>query len=232
MKISVVMATYNGAKYIYDQVSSILTQLSEGDEIIISDDSSTDDTLNIVRDFKDPRIKIYINQYSRGPIQNFENALLKSTGDYIFLADQDDVWYENKIAMVVDKLKYYDCVVHNADIVDEDLNFKKVTLFDIYRSKKGIFKNIYKNSFVGCCMAFNKKILNKALPFPPQIPMHDSWIGLVSEKNGKSLFLNETLIYYRDHGNNATTTGSGKSNQTFSKKLFDRFQLSINILLR
>ena len=91
------MATYNGSRYIKEQIDSILSQLSALDELIISDDHSTDSTYKIIKSYNDNRIKFYLNELEKGVTHNFENALLHSKGDTIFLADQDDVWNKEKI---------------------------------------------------------------------------------------------------------------------------------------
>lgn len=123
--ISVCIATHNGEKYIKEQLDSILCQLSTEDEVVISDDGSTDSTLEILSDYNDSRIKVY--QYkqpykSRHPhsyvCKNFENALKHAEGDYIFLSDQDDYWMEGKVDKCVELLKTNLLVVHNADLVD------------------------------------------------------------------------------------------------------------------
>ena len=95
MKISVCIATYNGAKYIEEQVQSILYQLSEKDEIINSDDGSKDNTLAIIKSLNDARIKVIHNTLKHGLVSNFENAIKHADGDYIFLSDQDDIWTSN-----------------------------------------------------------------------------------------------------------------------------------------
>ena len=163
--ISVCMATYNGEKYIKEQLSSILSQLSEKDEIIVSDDSSTDKTVEIIESFQDKRIKILKNNKFRQPNLNFENALKYSKGDIIFLSDQDDVWIENKVEIILNQLKKYDLIVSDAFITNEKLNITNDSLFSEVNSNRGILKNIIKNTYYGCCMAFKRKVLKKALPF-------------------------------------------------------------------
>ncbi|EXY58193.1 glycosyltransferase, partial [Bacteroides fragilis] len=95
--ISVCIATYNGEKFIVEQLKTILSQLTDFDEIIISDDHSSDCTLSLIRSFRDPRIKIYLNENDKGYTSNFENALKKATGEIIFIADQDDIWKKDKV---------------------------------------------------------------------------------------------------------------------------------------
>jgi glycosyltransferase involved in cell wall biosynthesis len=103
--ISVCMATYNGAKYIKEQMDSILCQLGKDDEVVVSDDGSTDSTLDIVAEYGDSRIKIVRNTGAHNFIRNFENSLKAAHGDYIFLADQDDVWLPDKVAKIMQILR-------------------------------------------------------------------------------------------------------------------------------
>lgn len=218
--ISVCIATYNGAKYINEQIKSILSQLSLEDEIIISDDSSTDNTLEIIKKIKDNRIKIFPNQTFRNPIFNFENALKLAKGDYIFLADQDDVWLKNKVSIVKEELVFHDVVITNCKIVDKNLKPINVSFFDLYKSKNGFISNLLKNSYLGCCMAFRKEILPMVLPFPKNIPMHDIWIGIVAELFYKSKFIQQPLVLYRRHGENESPAGEYSPFNFYNKVIF------------
>src|SRR6478736_1009903 len=121
-KVSVVMAVYNGEKYIKDQLNSILSQIDDSTEVIISDNGSIDNTLEIIKEFKDPRIKLYQNEEYKGSAFNFEFGLKKASGNIIFLSDQDDVWLENKVTVVKEYLKRYDLIITDCKIVDENLN--------------------------------------------------------------------------------------------------------------
>lgn len=200
--ISVAMATYNGEKYIKEQLESILKQLSDSDEVIISDDGSIDNTRKIIEEFNDKRIKI-IDGPKKGIKQNFANAIKNCNGKYIFLADQDDIWLDNKVDKVLSFFKNnITCVLHDAKIVDSNLNIIDTSFFKYRKTKLGKINNIIKNSYIGCCMAFDSKLKDKILPIPNNIEMHDQWIGLISEKYGKSVLLNEQLILYRRHNNN------------------------------
>ena len=229
--ISVCMATYNGEKYIRDQLQSILTQLSENDEVIISDDSSTDQTINIIQDLNDDRIILLENQKFNSPIYNFENALKFASGDIIFLSDQDDIWKAGKVKIMKNYIKNYNLVLSDAEIIDGEGRILEESFYKINRSKGGIIRNIVKNSYLGCTMAFNRKILNKILPFPKDLPMHDWWIGLISEMYGKVYFLEDKLISYRRHENNATKTGS-KSNYNLFQKIKFRYILFKNLFIK
>ncbi len=215
--ISVCIPTYNGEKYIYDQLISILSQISDCDEIIISDDSSTDNTLSIIRGIDDPRIHIYSDNHFHSPVYNIENAIRHANGEYIFLSDQDDIWIDNKVSIMMSYLKEYDCVVSDAIVVDSNLTTIYPSFFKLRNSGVGILKNIIKNSYVGCCMAFRSSLLTKIIPFPRNIPMHDIWIGLNAEKYGKSIFIDDRLIMYRRHSNNASVTAEKSNNSLFRK---------------
>ena len=206
IRVSVAMATYNGEKYIKDQIDSILVNLKENDELIISDDGSTDKTLKIIGEYKDYRIKV-LEGPRKGVKQNFANAIKHAKGKYIFLSDQDDVWMPDKVQEVlsiIDK-ENCTCVVHDCEVFDSDTKGIMYNSFFEYRnSGKGIIKNIWKNTYIGCCMAFKASIKDKILPIPNDIEMHDQWIGLLSEKYGKSVFIKKILIKYRRHVGNVS----------------------------
>ena len=135
--ISVCIATYNGEKFIKEQLDSILCQLSNDDEVIISDDGSTDKTIEIIESYNDDRIKIFhheknekLSKIKEGrnfyyATQNFSNALEKVSGDYVFLSDQDDIWLQNKVSRSLELLKKNDVIVHNYQVVDVNGNLTK-----------------------------------------------------------------------------------------------------------
>lgn len=204
--ISVALAAYKGERYIEEQLRSILPQLSADDEVIVSDDRPGGKTEKIVRSLmeEDPRI-VYVEGKGRGVVQNFVNAIRYCRGDRIFLCDQDDVWLPDKVLRVNEAFESgATLVLHNAYITDENLNITDYSFFQKRKSKKGFFRNIVKNSYMGCCMAFDRSLLKKIMPIPRYIPMHDQWIGLMGERYGKVAFVDAPLIYYRIHGNNVT----------------------------
>lgn len=208
-KISVAMATYNGEKYIKEQVLSIVNQLNKEDELIISDDGSIDCTLKIIKSLakKYSQIKI-LEGPKKGVKANFNNAILHCSGKYIFLADQDDIWLDKKVETVLKCFENNDCVcvVHDAYVKDKKLKETLIDSFHDYRkSSSGILKNIYKNRYLGCCMAFSKQLKNEILPIPDNIEMHDQWIGIICERYGKSIFIKDKLIAYRRHDENVSS---------------------------
>lgn len=228
--ISVCIATYNGEKYISEQLDSILSQLTPNDEVIISDDGSTDSTLSIIQAYCDHRIKIISNFHNQSPTFNFENALKATQGDYIFLADQDDVWMPNKVKICSKWLKNFDCVISDAEVTDSNLNIIEPSLYQMLHIKKGkIYNTFWKNGYTGCCMAFKKKVKDTALPFPKNIPMHDIWIGNVAAYMYKVKFIDDKLIYFRRH--NSTNSCNGKGSQySFWQQLLFRWNTIKNIL--
>ncbi|MGL4458190.1 MAG: glycosyltransferase family 2 protein [Plesiomonas shigelloides] len=205
------MATYNGERYIKEQIESILPQLNDGDELIVSDDGSTDKTLEIILSFESSKIKV-LQGPRNGLIKNFENAIYAAKGDYIFLCDQDDVWLKNKVDSFCSAFQSGgDLVVSDCHVVDANANIIEESFFSLRNSHPGLLSNLLQNSFLGCCMAFKAKLKPKILPFPEKIPMHDWWIGLVASLYGEVVFINQQLIFYRRHGNNASPTGNKSS---------------------
>lgn len=229
--VSVCMATHNGDAFLKEQIDSILSQLDLADELIIADDNSSDDTVQIIDTYNDPRIKLVRHKSAIGVSRNFESALNECKGDYIFLTDQDDVWLPDKKRISLEYLRHYDLVVSDCLIVDKSLAPEHSSFYNLNGSKKGFLKNLIKNSYMGCCMAFRRGLLKFALPFPLDIPMHDQWIGMVGELHGKVHFMNEVLIYHRKHLSNVTTTGK-TSQLTFGKKISSRYRILKNILRR
>ena len=208
IKVSVALAAYNGEKYIEEQISSILSELSANDEIIVSDDNPSSEMSKLVIDLskKDSRIK-YIEGPCMGVIKNFENALKHTSGDLIFLADQDDVWLPGKIKAVKSEVENgASLVMHDAKVVKTDLETVIMPSFFKYRNTKpGAFNNWVKNSYMGCCMAFRSAVKERALPIPTNIQMHDQWIGILADHYyGKSVLVPEQYLLYRRHDDNVS----------------------------
>lgn len=212
MKISVALAYYNGAEYIEEQLISILEQLSDQDEIVLSVDRAFDGSMDLLKSWEQKDKRVFItNGPSKGVVKNFEHAIRMCSGDLIFLSDQDDVWLPDKVKKV--RAAFQDkevmAVLHDAKIVDENLNEIEPSLFQIRGSQTGFFKNLWRNSYVGCCMAFRREIADKILPFPEDIYMHDYWIGATAEILGRVELIQEPLILYRRHSGNVTEMKHG-----------------------
>ena len=208
--ISVCMATFNGGKFIREQLESILSQLPADAEIVIADDGSTDDTLAVVESLGDSRICVLPAEKHLGVIYNFERALQSSKGEIVFLADQDDIWLPGKVEKVLATLNDADLVSHDAWMLrpSESSWVRVGKLSDIRAYRCGVVANWWKNSFTGCCLALRRNVLDKALPFPKNLPMHDQWLGLVAEKYFKVKSIDEPLVEYRQHSSNATHIGN------------------------
>jgi len=224
------MATHNGSAYLNEQVDSILKQLDINDELVISDDSSTDDTVTLIKQITDPRVRFLGSQYYGSPTLNFEYALTQASGDYIFLADQDDVWEPNKMAVVLPLLKKYELVLTDCQLVDQDGSKIKPSFFALRKSRPGFWYNLRRNSYMGCCMAFRSTLLTHALPFPSHIHMHDWWIGLLAEARGQVHFISQPLLQYRRHGSNASPTG--ESTYPLWQQIYNRLWMGWAVMRR
>jgi glycosyltransferase involved in cell wall biosynthesis len=221
--ISVALAVYNGEKFLPEQLDSILCQLEEGDEIVVSYDRSTDCTLDLLREYqkKYPQVKV-IENTNPGIAGNFNNALLACTGDYLFICDQDDRWAETKRRDVVARFESTGCdmVIHNGVHMDTEGKIISEPFFTIYRIGDGKLRNLLKPRYSGCCTAFTAEMAKKILPIPSDIDAYDHWVGMVGEFAGKISYEEKVLLYHRLHGNNATV-----SSRSIGKILKARFGL-------
>lgn len=235
--ISVCMATYNGARFIKEQLNSILSQISANDEVIISDDGSTDGTLEIIMGYNDSRIRLFHhisnNAFSNHEktAANFENALMQAKGDYIFLSDQDDIWLRNKVAVCMEYLKKFDFIVHGKTYIDGYNHILAINDSKFEKIPNNWFFLAMHMTLYGCCYAFSRKILDIALPFPDKVVGHDHWLSVISVRFYSVFFVKEPLILYRLHSDSVS---HGKSLSFFEKvsyriKLFhmlrERFRL-------
>jgi glycosyltransferase involved in cell wall biosynthesis len=211
-RLSVCMAAHNGARFIREQVESILSQLTADDEIVVVDDASSDETVAILEDLRDPRMRIIVQSRNRGALKTFERALREARGEIIFLCDQDDVWRSDKVE---EMLRAFQCspsttlVLSDRELIDG----RGYSLDEPPHSRDhlplGVAATFIKNHYQGSTMAFRREILEAALPFPDSIPMHDSWIGLVNAVVGKAAYTPQKLVYYRRHPGNATSREHG-----------------------
>ena len=227
--IDVLMATYNGEKYVAEQIESILNQTYSAIRLLISDDASTDGTRQILQEYaeKDKRIQLFFQENNLGYIGNFEFLLTKVENEIFMLCDQDDVWKEDKIQKTYEK-----CQIEQADLVFTDLEVVDEHLKTIYPSfndymlltrKIKKYSSDYRmqylyNCVTGCTLLSKKKYIPDMLPLPKESKyvVHDLWIALtVMLKGGKVAYLDEKTIYYRQHGNNQI--GTEKTSHKFKK---------------
>ncbi|MCQ2515544.1 MAG: glycosyltransferase [Saccharofermentans sp.] len=225
--ISVAMASFNGERYIKNQIDSILMNLNDTDELVISDDGSTDNTIDIINSYNDKRIHL-ISGPKKGINKNFENAIIHCNGDIIFLSDQDDVWYEGKVTTVLEAFNKYDCLLvqHDAVVKDGEGNVLYDSFANHRRVRCGVFKNWLRNSYHGCLIAFKKELVESVVPFPSTGCFHDQWIGIISDSHKKSVFIDEVLMEYRRYGSNA----SSFVHEPFFTQLKKRIILLVNLV--
>lgn len=234
MKISVAMAVYNGEKYLREQMDSILYQLSDKDELVVSYDESADSTRTILeRNEKiDERVKVFKNPYRSGVVHNFQNAVEHCSGDIIFYSDQDDVWMPNKIKRVLREFEdpKVAVVFHDASLTDANLKVIESSTFKLRGgARETTLGNLFRLSYIGCCMAFRAEYKEVILPIPTIYRSHDWWTGcLLGTGRTKMKAIHEPLIYHRDHENNATP----KTRPSLSYQLQVRWIIIKNIILR
>ena len=216
-KISVVMATFNGERYVKEQIESILAQTIQPDEIIICDDCSNDKTVQIVKlilDRENILYKLIQHEENKGVLESFYDALRESTGDIIFFSDQDDVWKKNKIEQIYPQFaeKSTNLVFCDADVVDCDLKPTGKTLWQTIKfvpSKcnnkfiyiTGIRELLKRNYVTGMCMAIRKKLLDDLDQLSPYM-LHDEYFAWKALSSGKIVAINASYILYRQHDNN------------------------------
>jgi len=240
-KVGILLATYNGEKYIKDQIDSIIKQTYHNWTIYISDDNSTDKTIEIINEYKkklgEKIIIIENNSKFSSAKLNFANVFEKvNDADYYMFCDQDDEWDENKINDLLINIKKQEkmnnepiLVYCDSKIVDSNMQVIADSLVE-YANKELPSKNLMKhvlieNYFPGCAVMFNKKLKDKTVKIYKDCEMHDWWITLTAALTGKIVFLDEPLHYYKQHGNN--TVGAHKDEDAISKvikrikKLFD-----------
>jgi GT2 family glycosyltransferase len=202
--ISVCMATYNGARYLRPQLDSILAQLEVDDELLVQDDGSSDDTVDIIGSYGDPRIEVVENSSNLGVIATFERCLSRARNPIVFLCDQDDEWLPGKVRAMVTPFEdpHVTAVVTDALIVDGDNVVTGDSIFAYFHSGPGVLHNFVKNSYLGCCMAVRRDVLAAALPVPRSVRTHDGWIGITADMMGEVVFLPTPYVRYRRHGGN------------------------------
>jgi glycosyltransferase involved in cell wall biosynthesis len=204
--VSVAMASYNGAQHLHSQLASILEQLAPTDEVIVVDDASSDSTVQIVASTVDPRVRLIRADVNRGVRASFERALRAARGDFVFLADQDDVWLPGKRDALAAALQSGAILaLSDASVIDgEGREIERS-----FMARRGGFRGSFaatlvKNRFLGCAMAFRRELLEDILPIPAEVPMHDMGIGALASLRGRVAYIDRPLMQYRRHGANVS----------------------------
>ncbi len=215
MKISVALCTYNGEKFLKEQIDSILNQTLKVNEIVVCDDGSNDSTISILETFsiENPNLfKIIVNDVNLRSVKNFEKAIGICTGEIIFLSDQDDIWVNIKVEEYIkflEKNPNIDVVASNGFCIDENSKIhEKYSIWDVpeflreQKKEVNYFKIIsqYENIVTGATMAFRKEIVSEIIPFPVIKGFHhDQWIAIISSSKGSFEMFNDKYFYYRIH---------------------------------
>lgn len=227
VRASVAMATYNGERFLREQIDSILNMLSSEDELVVSDDGSKDATREIVREYmaRDARVTLVENTNNHGVCGNFTNAIRYCKGRYIFMSDQDDVWTGEKINYMISFLEENkaDLAVHDGYITNQQLEIQPQTMFERMNSSTSPLANFVRGRFWGCCMVFRREATEYLLPFPnPSLDFpHDIYAPILAGLKGGVCMTRECFILHRVHDANVTP----KSRNKFLKIIRDRIQL-------
>ncbi|WP_370895465.1 glycosyltransferase [Chryseobacterium gossypii] len=230
--ISVCMASYNGGCYISEQIDSILVQLIPGDELIIIDDCSTDNTIDIIKSFQSHYIKLFSNEKNIGHVRTFERALGLASKNYICFSDQDDIWLPGRLEKLYNTIKKQNVllVASNFHINNESNN--RIEFLRLKNENSNRFsENIHrifkgKSAYYGCTMIMQRRFLEYIFPFPAYIEAHDLWMA-ISANILKSIYhLEDDTLIYRVHYNNESL-----KKRNIVQKLKARYYFCKNILL-
>ncbi len=222
--ISVAMATYNGEKYLREQLDSILCQTITDFELVICDDKSTDSTIDILSEYamQDKRIRYYVNPVNIGFKRNFENVIQKCKGEYIALCDQDDIWHSEHIEKLYKLIENHSLSCANSILVDKDNNSLGILLSDaerLYTFPKDNHKLIYKillsgNPFQGASMLMPTAFVHRCLPIPRGVCYHDAWFAACACLDNGIAYSFNPITRYRQHGNNVTANTNRTARRT------------------
>lgn len=227
--VSIAMATFNGQKYIREQLNSLVNQTYPKIEVIITDDCSLDNTTSIIKEFqaKFSTITLFLHQQNKGVTKTFENSIKNCTGEFIALSDQDDIWDLNKIDLLVNAIGKEDAIYSNSLLVNEHgLSLQKE--FSALMNVRSYYSGapfLLSNCVPGHTILMKNSFAKTILPFPGHI-MFDRWISYNAAANNGIKFFNKPLVKYRQHGTNTIGVGKFKNRkqretakEKFNKKL-------------
>ena len=235
--ISIAMATYSGEKYLREQLDSILAQTITDWELIICDDCSKDSTVEILKSYQeqDDRIKIFVNEKNLGFKKNFEKAIGLCSGDYIALADQDDIWHENHLEVLQEligdaSLSCGNTRLMTADsvVTEKKMNEVDNLLFIPEDKKKLLYRLLfYFGPFQGASMLLKKSFVSSVLPIPEGVRFHDVWLATCACLEDGMSYTFETITDYRQHENNVTVAQQrlGSKKKSFIHKCKQGFKV-------
>lgn len=236
-RVDILLPTYNGEAYIAEQINSLLNQTYSNIKILIRDDGSTDKTNKIIHEFAKKDSRIIINNDPKdnlGLVDNINQLLGFSDGEYIMFCDQDDVWFTNKVEVLLNEIlrlesdlnKKTPLLIHSdCYVTDENLNGR-----DLFKGSKplqyGLRNSLFKFYVQGASVIFNLSLKNEIYPFISDIYLHDRYTHLVAEIVGRRSYINLPLMYYRQHSKNLVGSANvlGKVKNTLLLKNFNYFQ--------
>jgi glycosyltransferase involved in cell wall biosynthesis len=217
--VAIVMAAYNGEKYISEQIDSILASSYQDFELLIYDDGSKDNTMSILQSYESrypQKIKVFHNDINLGVTRNFLHAFSRTTTDYIMFCDQDDVWKREKVAVTLKRMQHMEAqlgkgcpiaVFTDAVVVDQELNTINASFFcsgHLNPWRTDLARILMENKLIGCTIMVNaalRRIL-QSCPLPTQARYHDWWLALIASAFGKVCFIKEGTLLYRQHDGN------------------------------
>jgi glycosyltransferase involved in cell wall biosynthesis len=203
--VSIVIATYNGEKFIEKQIDSILQQTYSNINVVVVDDCSADNTVSILNGYvaRYPHVQLYVNEQNLGYVKNFEKGMLLATGDYIAPSDQDDIWLPEKISILMREIGDHAIVYCNSELIDDEGNKVGKKLSDVKKliSFDDCLNYAVGNSAPGHGMLFPRKLVQDCVPLPTMIP-HDYWLGFVATFYSCLKYIDQPLVLYRQHDAN------------------------------
>jgi glycosyltransferase involved in cell wall biosynthesis len=235
--ISIAMATYNGEKFLKEQLDSILNQTYKNFELVICDDCSTDSTPQLLNEYKnrDSRIKLFFNNCNLGFKKNFEKAVSFCTGEYIAFCDQDDVWektkLEDSLSNIKDKmLLSTDSLLVNSELKSLNRTFKEnLGIKSISTDAEFLIKNLIHHSFIqGTTILCSSAFIKRHLPVPEDCVYHDLYFGICAALENSITYLDKTTLLYRQHENNIIGNEKKSKYSFLIPKKYDRNQIEKN----
>jgi len=203
--VSVAMATYNGDRYLKEQLDSIYNQTYKNIEVIVCDDCSSDKTIEILEEYSNKfGLKYFVNEMNLGFKKNFEKAISLCTGGLIALADQDDIWIQNKIEVLVNNIGEFSLIHSACSLIDE--SSKQIAPLWIKKDdfKYSFAKFVFGNYITGCTVLFKRELLKDFFPIPSGEKYHDWWLALLASKQNGIVYCSEILVQYRQHSTQDT----------------------------